>query len=116
MASAFSYSVVFADGVHVVTFRGELDMATATGLADWLVEVSGSTVLIDLDQLTFMDSSGIAVIVEARNRILATGDALMITRPRENVRRVFETTGLSGWICDWDPTWSDTGQVEANTG
>ncbi len=106
MASTFSYSVVDRGDVHVVSFRGELDLATAEGLSDWLVEVSGSTVVIDLDQLSFMDSTGIATVIQARNRMLENGDTLVLTRPQENVRRVFEVTGLSHWLSDWDPIWS----------
>ena len=45
--------------VHLVVLRGELDMATAEGLADWLTCIVGLTVVVDLTELTFMDSSGI---------------------------------------------------------
>ena len=89
MAPAFSYSVVDRGDVHLVSFRGELDIATAEGLSDWLVAVSGSTVVIDMDQLTFMDSTGIATVIQARNRMIENGDRLVRTRPRPNVRRVF---------------------------
>jgi anti-anti-sigma factor len=105
MCPAFSFSVVDVGDVHIVSLRGELDMATAVGLEDWLVEVSGSTVVVDLDQLTFMDSSGIAALIGARNRMIEKGDALVLTRPKENVRRVFGITGLTDWFSDWDPNW-----------
>jgi anti-sigma B factor antagonist len=105
MCPTFSFSVVDVDDVHIVSLRGELDMATVVGLEDWLVEVSGSTVVIDLDQLTFMDSSGIAALIGARNRIIEKGDRLVLTRPHENVRRVLEITGLTEWLSDWDPNW-----------
>ena len=114
MASDFSYSVVDRGDVHVVSFRGELDLATAEGLSDWLVEVSGSTVVIDLDQLTFMDSTGIATVIQARNRMLENGDTLVLTRPQENVRRVFEVTGLSHWLSDWDPIWSPPSTLQGS--
>ena len=87
------------------SFRGELDVST---VLEWLVGVSGSTVGRDLDQLTFMDSSGVAAVIGARNRILEHGDELVLTRPRTNVRRVFEITGLDGWIADWDSSWSES--------
>lgn len=106
MRPAFSFSVTDVGDAHIVSLRGELDLATSVGLADWLVKVSGSTVVIDLDQLTFMDSSGLGAIVLARNRLIEKGDLLVLTRPRANVRRLFEITGLSGWLHDWDPKWS----------
>jgi anti-sigma B factor antagonist len=105
MGPTFSFSVIDVGDVHVVSFRGDLDIGTANGLADWLVEVSGSTVVIDLDHLTFMDSSGIATLIEANNRISKNGHTLVLTRPQENVRQVFEVTGLTDWLSAWDPNW-----------
>lgn len=110
MDPTFSFSVIDINDVHIVSLRGELDMATAEGLADRLVRVSGSTVVVDLDLLTFMDSSGIAALIEAKNR-MAEGDMLVLARPQENVRRVFEITGLSEWIHDWDSNWSAPSSV-----
>lgn len=52
MHPTFSFSVTDVGDVHIVSLRGELDIATAGGLADWLVDVSGSLVVIDLGQLT----------------------------------------------------------------
>ena len=46
---------------------------SANGLTDALVELAGSTVVVDLSDLTFMDSSGIGALVRARNRIRADG-------------------------------------------
>lgn len=99
----FSRSVNGDGDIHLVSFRGELDLSTAAGLVDWLVEISGSKIVIDLSELTFMDSSGIAVFVQAKNEL---GDSVVLTRPQPNVRRVFEVTGLSDLITEWDPAWS----------
>ncbi len=91
--------------VHVVTLRGELDMATAEGLSDWLVESAGSPVVVDLSELSFMDSSGIAALVIARNRMTANGDELILARPQAGVLKVLELVGLANWVTDWDPRW-----------
>ena len=104
--SAFSFSGADVGDVHVVSLRGELDVSTVLGLEEYLIGVSGSTVVIDLDQLTYMDSSGVAAIIGARNRILEHGDELVLTRPQTNVRRVFEITGLDGWIHEWASSWA----------
>lgn len=93
--------------VHLVALRGELDMATAEGLADWLTCIVGSTVVVDLTELTFMDSSGISALVMARNRMADEGNGLILTRPQPIVRRALEVTGLTSWLVDWDPRWGD---------
>ena len=99
----FSHSVNDVGDIHLVSFRGELDLSTAAGLVDWLLEISNSKIVIDLSELTFMDSSGIAVFVQAKNEL---GDSVVLTRPQPNVRRVFEITGLSDLFTEWDPAWS----------
>lgn len=79
------------------------DLSTAASLVDWLVEISGAKIAIDLSELTFMDSSGIAVFVQAKNEL---GDSIVLTRPQPNVRRVVEIAGLSELFTEWDPGWS----------
>jgi anti-sigma B factor antagonist len=92
--------------IHVVALRGELDVVFADGLADALVEVAGSTVVVDLSGLTFIDCSGVAALVLARNRILANGlGQLVVTRPGAIVRKVLEIVGLRGWIVEWSSDW-----------
>ena len=81
-------------------------MYTADGLSDWLVETAASPVVVDLSELTFMDSSGIAALAIARNRMEANGDELMLTRPQPSVQRVLELVGMVDWLTDWDPKWN----------
>jgi anti-sigma B factor antagonist len=103
--ATFSGQVTDVGDVHLVSLAGELDMATAVGLSDWLVELAGLTVVIDLSGVTFLDSSGITALVQARLQIESDGGALKLTRPQPNVERVLEITGLSGWVSDWDAAW-----------
>ena len=93
-------------GMHIVSLHAELDMASAPRLADALVEIAGSTVVVDLSGLTFMDSTGISALVVARNRVLTEGQGeLVVTRPAGMVRRALEIVGLGDWIVEWSPDW-----------
>ena len=104
----FSITVREIPGIHVVGLYGELDVATANGLVGSLVELAGSTVVVDLSGLTFMDSTGIGALVTARNRILATGlGELVLTRPGGIVRQALEIVGLGTWIVEWSPDWDE---------
>lgn len=104
----FSLTTRDLPGVHVVALQGELDIVSADGLALALVEVAGSTVVVDLSGLTFIDSSGISALVMARNRIRADGRGqLVLTEPRDIVRKAFEIVGLSSWIVDWSSDWDE---------
>jgi anti-anti-sigma factor len=104
----FSITVRDLPGVHIVSLHGELDIASADGLADALVEVAGSTVVVDLSDLAFMDSTGISALAAARNRILAEDQGrLIVTRPGGIVRKALEIVGLSSWIVEWSPDWDE---------
>jgi hypothetical protein len=58
----FSITAHHLSGVHVVALHGELDIASVDGLAEALVELAGSTLVVDLSKLTFMDSTGIGLL------------------------------------------------------
>jgi len=104
----FSITTRELPGLHIVALHGELDIVSAYGLALALVEVAGSTVVVDLSGLTFMDSSGISALVMARNRIVADGRGqLVLARPGAIVRRALEIVGLNAWIVEWSPGWDE---------
>jgi anti-sigma B factor antagonist len=86
-------------GVRTVSVRGELDLSTAPQLEGPLDEVlgdGGGSVLIDLSRCEFIDSTGIALIVRAWQRLDGDGGgrSLVICSQNDQVRRVLEITGL----------------------
>jgi anti-anti-sigma factor len=86
-------------GVRTISVRGELDLSTAPRLEGPLEEALDSgegSVLIDLSECEFIDSTGIALIVRAWQRLDGSenGRALVICSHNDQVRRVLEITGL----------------------
>jgi anti-sigma B factor antagonist len=84
-----------------VTFipRGELDLATAPELEDKVlgaVRDGGRAVVLDLRELTFMDSTGVRPIVAAHQVAEQTGNHLRVVRPPRDsaVSRVIEISGI----------------------
>ena len=90
------------DGVRVIAVRGELDLGTASeleGPLDEAIAAGDSSVLIDLTDCEFIDSTGIALIVRAWQRLDRSADGegngrVVICSYNEQVRRVLEITGL----------------------
>jgi anti-anti-sigma factor len=87
------------NGVRTISVRGELDLSTAPDLEGPLEQALDSgegSVLIDLSQCEFIDSTGIALIVRAWQRLDSgeNGRALVICSQNDQVRRVLEITGL----------------------
>ena len=86
------------DGHSVLAVSGEVDVATVPRLREQLhsLVASGNTrIVVDLDGVDFLDSSGLGVLVGALKRVRANdGDlSLVCTQPR--IRKVFEVTGLT---------------------
>jgi anti-anti-sigma factor len=79
---------------------GEVDLATATTLRDRLFDVldgqNPSVLDVDLAGVTFMDCTGLGVLVAVRRAAARTGCQLRVTNPQPIVRRVLEVTGLLG--------------------
>ncbi len=93
-------------GGQLFTLCGDLDLDSADGLADRLVGPTGDAVVLDLSGLTFMDSSGITAVLQARNVATENGGSLVVTRPQANVHRVLTLMGLEALVAPWRPEWS----------
>ena len=88
------------DGAGVLVVRGEIDQASAPVFREAVerVEASGVPVVLDFAGVTYMDSSGLTVLIEAS---LRTGDAasVCVRNASEQVLRLLEITGLDSLIC-----------------
>lgn len=65
-----------------------------TELLDLIAEEDGSTVVLDLSDVAFMDSTAIGVVIGARKRLLTQGRQLWIAAPSERVLRVLQIVAL----------------------
>jgi anti-anti-sigma factor len=87
-----------ADAVLLVKVVGEVDMITAPQLSRAIESAPDGTtsVVIDLSEVTFLDSSGLNALVQARRLLSDRGLGLQVVVPPEGtIRRVFEITHLT---------------------
>ncbi len=85
------------DGVPVVRVRGEVDVATAPALRESLdgaVDGGPGTVVVDLSEVTFIDSTGLGVLIGARKRCVDSGRAFRVVVADPRILKVFQITGL----------------------
>jgi len=85
---------------RVFRLSGELDMATSPRLERVLSGVLAAmppALAIDLAGLTFLDSTGIRVLIDAGRRASGQGCAFTLLSPRPNVLRMLRLTG-AGWM------------------
>jgi len=85
------------DGTKLVTLGGELDVFTAGAEVRELLEEcveSAYHVVLDMSQVTFIDSAGIGLLVRTHRRLADIDRRLVLLRPDPNVRRIIKLTGL----------------------
>jgi anti-sigma B factor antagonist len=94
----FSVSTAELDGnTFVVAAAGEADMYTAPKLEQALegvVGLGGTSVVLDLAEVTFIDSTVLSVLLTFRGRFRELGGDLVIVSEDRRIIRTFEITGL----------------------
>lgn len=94
--SEFTTRIDMRNGVTSIALRGELDMATAPILDDQLLvshRDGARAILLDLRDVTFIDSSGLHALVRAFRRSEQDGHRLLLVGASPNTRRLCEMTG-----------------------
>jgi anti-sigma B factor antagonist len=84
------------DDLTLVTLGGELDIYTVASFRQDLevFDPASSRLVIDLSEVTLLDSSGLGALVSLLNRARAGQGQLGLICPHRRLRRVFEITGL----------------------
>ncbi len=88
----------YADGRLILSLVGELDhhsaRATMKAIEQAMEQSLPRQCILDLSGLTFMDSSGIALILKAHKLSRAQGGQVSVENPPKQVLRVLETSGI----------------------
>ncbi|NND74190.1 MAG: STAS domain-containing protein [Ilumatobacter sp.] len=80
---------------------GEIDAHTAPALEQALterLESGASTITLDMAGVTFMDSSGLRIVIAATETARGSGGDLILSSPQSTVRRLVEVSGLSNHL------------------
>jgi anti-sigma B factor antagonist len=85
------------DGIEMVLVEGEVDIATASRLISVLnssVAEAIRSVIVDLSRVGFMDSTGLALLINANRRLSLRRKGFAVVCPPGPLRRVFEITDM----------------------
>jgi anti-anti-sigma factor len=102
-ATAITVDVEHIGDGAVITVGGELDFGSAAALRTPLLELARegrNPVVVDLADLAFIDSSGLSLLVQAKQRLEAGGHRFELRNAPPAVRRVLEIAGLSALLGD----------------
>jgi anti-sigma B factor antagonist len=81
----------------LVSVSGELDLYTADRVENGIEEadtVGADTVVVDLSEISFIDSTALGVLVQESKRLEGRGHSLVLVTNDPRTRRVLEVTGL----------------------
>ena len=85
------------DGYELLTVEGELDIATAPrmlGALNDAIDETEAPLVVDLTDVVFMDSTGLALLMNARRRVVKQGHGFAIICPNGPIARVFEIADM----------------------
>jgi anti-sigma B factor antagonist len=97
MSTQLTLSTTSRANATVVSVGGEIDLGTAAELGDHLVTAmqdAGPDLVLDLADVSFMDSTGLKVLLAAHQRLQRVGGHLALAAAGRSVRRVLTVTGL----------------------
>jgi anti-sigma B factor antagonist len=86
---------VLSDAVSLLLLRGELDLAAAAMLRTRVEAAATRGLIIDLREVTFIDSSALRELLNARGELERHGSRLVLSGVPAPVRRLLDLTGTT---------------------
>jgi anti-sigma B factor antagonist len=93
VSELLSLKIESASAHTTVRASGDVDMETAPSLRECLASLAGN-VVVDLSEVTFLDSTAMSVLIAEHKSRVASGYSLVITGSSPMALRVFELTGI----------------------
>lgn len=87
------------DGIHVLAIRGEIDLFTAPDVkraAAEAIEAGARSVVVDLSETRFLDSSGLGALIGIARRVRPAGGDVVVVNTEPTTASTFAITGLDG--------------------
>jgi anti-anti-sigma factor len=99
---ALSISTHSGDDGQRIALAGEVDLGSVDSLRDAIARLvksgTADTVLVDLDRVSFLDSTGIAALVEGHRLADENDVTFRVVNPQGMVRRVLEMTDVLEYL------------------
>jgi len=86
------------DGIEIVDVEGEIDVYTAPRLRELLIELVNNgfyQLVVNMEKVEFLDSTGLGVLVGGLKRVRAHDGSLDLVCTQERILKLFRVTGLA---------------------
>ena len=89
---------IHENSANVIALRGEIDVYTAPLLRQKIVDLvdqGALNIVIDMEKVDFLDSTGLGVLVEGLKRVKTRGGNLTLVITQDKILKIFDITGLN---------------------
>ena len=86
------------DGIEVIDVGGTIDISTAPRLRELLIDLvskDNHQLIVNLDRVEFLDSTGLGVLIGGLKRVRAHDGSLDLVCTQERILKIFRVTGLA---------------------
>jgi anti-sigma B factor antagonist len=86
------------DGIEFIDVRGQIDIYTAPRLRELLIDLVSKNnyqLIVNMDKVEFLDSTGLGVLVGGLKRVRAHDGSLDLVCTQERILKIFRITGLT---------------------
>lgn len=104
---SFRIDAAHQTDAYVICIEGELDLGRCPDLELALEEAErteAGRIILDIEELTFIDSTGLEALLKASRRSASNGNRLQITRGKGHVADLFRLTALDRALPLTDPS------------
>ncbi len=90
-------NIIEVSKTNMVSVRGEIDIYSIEKFRDSIeekIKTQASEIILDCSELSYMDSTGMGVLIELRNKTKELGQKIIMMNPRPNIRKLLALTGV----------------------
>ena len=92
-----SKNIIEVSKTNMVSIRGEIDIYSIEKFRDTIeekIKTQASEIILDCSELSYMDSTGMGVLIELRNKTKELGQKIIMMNPRPNIRKLLALMGV----------------------
>jgi anti-sigma B factor antagonist len=82
---------------NMVCIKGEIDIYSIEKFRDTIekiIKTQAPEIILDCSELSYMDSTGMGVLIELRNKTKEMGQKIIMMNPRPNIKKLLTLTGV----------------------
>lgn len=92
-----SKNIVEMEKTNMVCIRGEIDIYSIEKFRETIeqkIKTQAPEIILDCSELSYMDSTGMGVLIELRNKTKEMGQKIIMMNPRPNIKKLLALTGV----------------------